>query len=136
VSIVKDLREALQDVVAPDLKAVVQGLAELRADVKEGNAQLRAEMRDGNAQLRAEMRDGIAQLRAEMKDGNTLLRTEIAAAEKRGVERDDRAEHRLNERLDSLQKRIQIADLTRRNLELEQALDAARKASKAEHQQH
>ena len=43
-SIVKDLREALQDVVAPDLKAVVKGLADLKDEVRSSNALLREEM--------------------------------------------------------------------------------------------
>ncbi len=45
MSIVGDLREALQDVVAPDLKAVVRGLADLKEEVRSSNALLREEMR-------------------------------------------------------------------------------------------
>ena len=44
MSFVKDLREALQDVVVPDLKAVIRGLDDLRAEVRDGNALLRSEM--------------------------------------------------------------------------------------------
>ncbi len=41
MSIVGDLREALQDVVAPDLKAMVRGLADLREEMRSNNAPLR-----------------------------------------------------------------------------------------------
>ncbi len=43
-SIVKDLREVLQDVVAPDLKSMVRGLAELKEQMKADNALLRQEI--------------------------------------------------------------------------------------------
>jgi hypothetical protein len=44
MSIVGDLREALQDVVAPDLKAVVRGLADLKEEVRSTATLLRDEM--------------------------------------------------------------------------------------------
>ena len=44
MSSVKDLREALQDVVAPNLKAVVRGLNDLRTELRDGNTLLRSEI--------------------------------------------------------------------------------------------
>ncbi len=111
MSIVSDLREALQDVVAPDLKAVVRGLA----DLKESVAELKAEMKASNALLRDEMQAGNTRLREEMQTGHAILREEISGVEKRTAERIER-----------VYDAVKISDLTRRNAELEKQLEQLR----------
>ena len=101
MSVVADLRQALQDVVAPDLKAGVAGLSALRDEVR---------------------------------DSNALLREELVAAEKRSSERLEKAESRLSERLERVYDAVKIADLTRRNAELEEQLRRAQATN--ESQQH
>ena len=133
MSMVSDLREALQDVVAPDLKAVVRGLADLTASV----AQLREEMKEGNTQLRDEMKAGNAQLRDEMKEGNAQLREEMKAIVRRSTERLDASERcsaerlesseaRTTERLARVYEKIEIVDLTRRNEQLTREIELLR----------
>ncbi len=102
MSIVGDLRQPLQDVVAPDLKAVVAGLNALRDEVRSGNVNLREE---------------IGLLRDELRLNSTELKTEIASAEKRAAER-----------LERIYDAVKISDLTRRNAELEIELAQLRKA--------
>jgi hypothetical protein len=111
MSAVADLRQALQDVVAPDLKAVVAGLNALRDEVRSGNSLLREDI--------------------------SLVRAETAAVEKRSAERLEKTEQRLVERVDRFHDAVKIADLTRRNAELEAAMEQFRKAQPpAEPQQH
>ena len=100
-SIVKDLREALQDVVAPDLKAVVRGLSDLKE---------------------------------QMQTNNTLMREELAAVDRRTAERIEASETRTAERLARIYDAVKIADLTRRNEELERELAQAREHKQV--QQH
>ncbi len=100
MSVVADLRQALQDVVTPDLKAVVAGLTGVRDEL-------------------------------------TQLRTITASAEKRSTERLDKTESRLLERVERVYDAVKIADLTRRNAELEAAMEQLRKAQQpGEQQQH
>ncbi len=102
--VVADLQQTLQDVIAPDLKAVVAGLSSLQD---------------------------------EMRRGSALLREEMAAAEKRGTERLEKIEVRLVERVDRIFGARKIDDLTRRNAELEAAMEQLRKTQQpAEQQQH
>ncbi len=96
MSIVADLREVLRDVVAPDLKAVVRGLADLTQEVRSSNALLRE----------------------EMQRMNVSLRHEIGASEKHTSERIEQSEKRTGERIDRVYDAIKIADLTRRNEDL------------------
>ena len=119
MSIVADLREALQDVVAPDLKAVVRGLT----DVKECIAQLRDEMKNSNALLRD-----------DLKSSNALLRDEMAAVEARTAERLDNSEKRTAERIERLYDTIKISDLTRRNEQLLRELEQARNNQQTQQQ--
>jgi uncharacterized protein involved in exopolysaccharide biosynthesis len=90
MSVVTELRQALQDVVAPDLKALVAGIAALRQE--------------------------MSLLREDLHSNVTQLRVEIVAAEKRTAER-----------LDRVYDAVKIADLTRRNTELEKQLEEMRK---------
>jgi cell division protein FtsL len=100
MSVVADLRQALQDVVTPDLKTVVAGLTGVRDEL-------------------------------------TQLRTKTASAEKRSTERLDKTELRLLERVERVYDAVKIADLTRRNAELEAAMEQLRKAQQpGEQQQH
>jgi hypothetical protein len=122
MSIVKDLREALQDVVAPDLKAVVQGLAELRAEVRDGNSLLRAEIQQSREDskreidlLRQESKQGLDLLRQESRESVQLLRDEMRAGEVR-----------TGERLQHVYDAVKLADTTRRNAELEKTIEELR----------
>ena len=114
MSIVADLREALQDVVAPDLKAVVRGLADLTQEVRSSNAMLREDMQSSILLLREEMRSSNALFREEMQRMNASLRGEIEASEKRTGERVDQSEKRTGERIERVYDAIKLADLTRR----------------------
>ena len=155
MSIVGDLREALQDVVAPDLKAVVQGLASLREEVREGNALLRKEIEQSRQDAKESntlLRHEIEQSRQDAKESNSLLRKEIEQArheaqEKTAQLREDTREHiallrdesraaeaRSVERLEHLHHALKLAISMQRNIDLEQELQQMRNARQA--QQH
>ncbi len=55
------------------LDAIIQGLGELRVDLRD----LRREMQAGDAALRQEMQAGDASLRQEMQAGHAALRQEM-----------------------------------------------------------
>jgi hypothetical protein len=138
---VSDLREALQDVVAPDLKAVVRGLGDLKEEMRSSIGQLRDEVHAGNAALREDiramdqrLREEIAQLRSQI-EGNAaaqredtrqhiaLLREEMRTYESRSIER-----------MAHLQDAIKLELVTRRNAELEEQMKQLRNAQQP--QQH
>ncbi len=103
-SIVRDMREALQDVVAPDLKSVVKGLADLKEEVRISNAELRKLIETSNA----------------------LLREEMANVEIRTADRIGGVEKRTIKLLERVYDAVKITDLTRRNEELLRELEQAR----------
>ena len=114
MSIVGDLRETPQDVVTPDLKAVVRGLADLKEEMHSSNALLREEMQSGNALLRREIeqarqesRENTAVLREETCQHIALLRDEAKASEARSIER-----------MQHLQDAFKLALMTQRTVEL------------------
>ena len=95
-SIIGDLREALQDVVAPDLKSVVKGLADLKDEVKTNNAELRR----------------------LIESSILLLREEMANVEARTADRIGGVEKRTLDLLERVYDAVKISDLPRRNEEL------------------
>ena len=77
----------LRDSTDRKISALVDSIADLRAENSKANADLRAELRDSIADLRAEtskangeLRDSIADLRAETSKANAELRAETSKA--------------------------------------------------------
>jgi len=114
MSMVSDLREALQDVVAPDLKSVVRGLS----DLKDSISQLREEVKASNAQFKEEMKAGNAQLREEMAAVERRSMERLDGSERRSAERLESSELRTSERIARVYDKIENVDLTRRNEQL------------------
>ncbi len=148
MSIVADLREALQDVVTPDLKAVVRGLADLKEEVRSSNALLREEMQSGSALLRRE----VEQAREESNRNIELLRREIEqsreqARENTAVLREDTRQHiaqlreearayevRSIERAEHLHGALKLALVTQRLVDAEKQLEQMRGAQQPQQQ--
>ncbi len=91
------------------MKAVIAGLNGVRDEVRSANTLLGEE---------------IGLVREDLRLQTTQLRTEMTAVEGRAGERSNR-----------VHDAIKIADLTRRNAELEAAMEQIRKAQQAGEQQ-
>ena len=144
MSMVADLREALQDVIAPDLKAVVRGLNDLKEEVRNSNALLREEMQSSNVLMRRE----IEQSREEARANTTLLREDMRqqivllredTQRQTAILREDTQQHlallreearaseaRSAERFERLHEAIKLAMVTRRLVDAEKELDQLR----------
>ena len=64
---VGSLREIVQDLLVPELKAVKVEIAALRTDMKSSNEALRIDMMSSNEALRTDMNLSIGALRDELK---------------------------------------------------------------------
>lgn len=84
MSVVKDLREALQDVIAPDLKAVVRGLTDLKEQMQADNALLRQEITA--VEQRTAERISASELRTSERIARVYDRIEIADLTRRNEE--------------------------------------------------
>jgi hypothetical protein len=72
MSVIDDLRKVLQDMIAPDLGVLKEGLQHL----KEGQQQMHAEFKEGQQQIRADFKD----LQASSLATETRLQRSIEAA--------------------------------------------------------